>query len=101
MIALEQARVKQALAILARLGWKLGGNLASSEDVCRCIDAIGYGWIPLRRTSDDARAQLLLIAGNGEDVVSDGRAPRSVFDAFYADLMTCIDEIERSRPDDV
>ncbi len=100
MTALEQDIVRRMVAFLTTRGWALGhSTLKTHEDVCRFLSETGMAQVSFRRTSDGARARVLLIEGNGEDIVSDYSAAEAVFDAFDHDMGAFLDTLD-ARPAD-
>ncbi len=98
MTTLEQKIVRDLVAFLAARGWAPGhSTLKTHEDVCRFVSETGMAQVPFRRTSDGARARVLLIEGNGEDIVSDWSAPTEVFDPFSRDVDAFLDTLD-ARP---
>ena len=97
MNAVERAIVKRLVEFMLARGWltrwQEPGGQAATLDVIEKIEETGMAWIRFSREGVRA-GSVLLIEGNGEDIVSDWTIPAD--GAFGADMDAFLNELDRA-----
>lgn len=94
MTDLERDIIGRLVGFMTARGWALTGRdrrfdpplvLTTADDVCRTVAVTGHAWIPFKKGAVTGR--VLLIEGNGEDIISDCTAHTDAeLDAFDTDV---------------